>query len=61
MNVQPVSGALGAVVSDIDLAENLGDNTREALYQAFLEHHVLFFRDQSLSPEQLRCAARVIR
>ena len=25
VNVQPVSGALGAVVSDIDLAENLGD------------------------------------
>ena len=57
VNVQPISGALGALVSDIDLAENLGDNTREALYQAFLEHHVLFFRDQSLSPEQLRCAA----
>ena len=35
VNVQPVSGALGAVVSDIDLAENLGDTLAKRYIRRF--------------------------
>ena len=50
MSVRPVSGALGAEVSGVDLAR-LDDAAFAAIYDAFLAHHVLFFHDQSLSPE----------
>jgi taurine dioxygenase len=55
MNIEPVTGALGAEVHDIDLSSDLSNSTTEAVYQAFLEHKVLFFRDQHLDPAgQLR-------
>lgn len=53
--VEPVSGALGAEVRGVDLSSALDDETVTAIRRAFLDHHVLFFRDQDLSPEaQLR-------
>ncbi|MEM7255292.1 MAG: TauD/TfdA family dioxygenase [Pseudomonadota bacterium] len=57
MNIHPMSGALGAEVHDIDIAKGLNPDTRETLRAAFLRHHVLFFRRQTLSPpEQLEFA-----
>jgi len=46
MRVAKVAGALGAEVSGIDLNRDHGGG---ALRSAFLEHGVLFFRDQPLS------------
>jgi len=55
----PVSGVLGAVVHGVDLASDLDDTTVAALGEALVEHHVLFFRDQSLTPrQQMAFAAR---
>ena len=50
--------ALGAIVTGIDLAD-LDDATFRTIHAAFLEHHVLAFRAQDISPDQqLAFAAR---
>lgn len=57
LTVEPLSGALGAEVPDVDLA-NLDDAAFDAVYAAFLEHQVLVFRDQTLDPETYLAVAR---
>jgi taurine dioxygenase len=52
IDVKPLSGALGAEVSGLDLAEALGEGTLAEVRRAFADHLVLVFRDQSLSPGQ---------
>lgn len=52
LGLQPLSGTLGAEVSGIDLAQPLADDVIVAIRQAFVEHSVLVFREQDLSPEQ---------
>ena len=51
--VTPISGAVGAEVSGIDLRAPLDAATVAALRWAFLDHLVLFFRDQPLSDADL--------
>ena len=51
IEVTPVAGALGALVSGADLRD-LDDARFEEVHAAWLEHQVLFFRDQDLTPEQ---------
>ncbi|PYM27138.1 MAG: taurine dioxygenase [Candidatus Rokuibacteriota bacterium] len=58
MRVQPVAGAIGAEVSGVDLSKDLDDATVAALRRAWLEHLVLFFRDQDLSPARFLAFAR---
>jgi taurine dioxygenase len=52
IEVEPLSEFVGAEVSGIDLSENVGEESVRELRQAFGEHGVLFFRDQSLTPAQ---------
>jgi taurine dioxygenase len=52
LDIAPVSGVIGAEIHGIDLAAPLSDETVAAVRRAFNEHQVLFFRDQSLTPEQ---------
>ncbi len=52
LELEPISGVLGATVQGVDLASELSTETVAAIRQAFVEYHVLFFRDQSLTPEQ---------
>jgi taurine dioxygenase len=47
-----VSGALGAEVSGIDFREPLDADGQKALANSLVEHQVLFFRDQDLTPDQ---------
>lgn len=51
ITVAPVSGALGAEISGVDLATDLDDATIAEIRSALLAHHVVFFRDQALSPD----------
>jgi taurine dioxygenase len=50
VEVTRLNGALGAEVRGVDLAQSLDRPTTAALRQAFLDHLVLLFRGQSLSP-----------
>lgn len=50
--LKPLSGALGAEVSGVDLARDLDDETFTELREALAGYGVLVFRDQELSPEQ---------
>ena len=59
LTVSPVSGTLGAEVAGVDLSDPLDDDVVAELRAALLAHHVLFFRDQQLTPEaQLRFGRR---
>ncbi len=57
VQVRPVSGALGAEVLGVDLSQPLSDEAFAAIRQAFLEHLVIFFRDQAITPAQHRAFA----
>ncbi|MEE8247799.1 MAG: TauD/TfdA family dioxygenase [Alphaproteobacteria bacterium] len=46
--VRPLSAVAGAEVIGLDLALPLDVGTRAAVYDAFVRHHVLAFRDQRL-------------
>lgn len=49
----------GAEITGIDLTVPVDDTTADALRQAFLDHKVLVFRDQHLTPDQHVAAVRV--
>ena len=50
--VRPTSGALGAELLDINLAQELDAVVVADIRHALQEHGVIFFRDQRLTPEQ---------
>jgi len=52
LTITPISPAIGAVISGIDIAQPLEQDNRDAIEQALLAHHVLFFRDQPITPQQ---------
>src|SRR5437762_1271800 len=58
IGIHPVSGAVGAEITGVDLATGLDDQTLGMLRQAWLDHLVLFFRDQPLTPAQFLAFAR---
>jgi taurine dioxygenase len=45
---------IGAVVEGLRIGESLDESQFEAIQAALVRHHVLFFRDQSLTPTQHR-------
>lgn len=51
MKITPFSRGCGAEVHDIQIAA-LSDPQLDGLRSAFIEHGLLFFRDQQLSPEE---------
>ena len=58
MEVRPISGALGAELFGPDLRRPLDDATVVRVRQALLDHLVIFFRDQDLTPDQFLGFAR---
>ena len=49
ITVESVAGALGAEVSGVDLREPIGDTVYDEIHSAWMEHQVLFLRDQDLT------------
>lgn len=52
LHITPISSALGAQISGVDLSRELTTEQRNAIEQALLAHQVLFFRDQPITPQQ---------
>jgi taurine dioxygenase len=60
LSVEPVGGALGVEIHGVDLASELSDETVAAIRAMWLEHLVVFFRDQVLGPDEFLAFARRI-
>src|SRR4029453_8669362 len=60
LEVRRIAGALGAEVHGVDLSAPLVADTAGEIRQALLEHLVIFFRDQDLTPAQFLAFARSI-
>ena len=55
MEIRRIAGALGAEILGVDLSR---DFPEEEIRKAFLEHQVIFFREQRLEPAQFMAFAR---
>jgi taurine dioxygenase len=60
ISVTPIAGALGAEIGGVDLATDLSDETVAEIRRAWLDHLVVFFRDQPLTPAEFLAFARRI-
>lgn len=52
MDIRPLSDVLGAEIFGLDLSKPLDEETFAAVHRAHLEHLVLVFRGQTLTPQQ---------
>ncbi|MCZ2495308.1 TauD/TfdA family dioxygenase [Xylophilus sp. Kf1] len=52
LTIQPLGPALGAEVIGLDLSAPLDADDFARIHQAHLDHHVLVFRDQRITPAQ---------
>ena len=60
LRVKPVAGALGALISGVDLREAISADLAAEVRQALLQHQVIFLRDQDLTPAQFLRFARAM-
>ena len=58
LEIQPISGALGAELHGVDLGGDVDDGTIAEIRRALLDHGVIFFRDQEFDAEQHKALAR---
>jgi len=52
LDIRPTSAALGAEIAGIDLSQPMDDATFKAVEAALHQHEVIYFRGQSITPEQ---------
>ncbi len=58
LDIRPLSPLIGAEIAGLDLSRPLGEPVVGAVRQALNHHHVVFFRDQQLTPGQQADFAR---
>ena len=58
MKVRRLAGALGAEIEAVDLAARLSPDAVAEIRRALLEHQVIFFHDQPLTPAQFMAFAQ---
>ncbi len=56
--IRPYATAIGAEVLGVDLAQPLDNAGWATIHDAYLEHHVLFFPEQELTPDEHVAFAR---
>ena len=47
----PTSGSIGVEIHNVDLSKELSESTFSEIRETFIDHGLIFFRDQDLSPE----------
>jgi taurine dioxygenase len=58
IGIHPISPTIGAEISGVDISVPLAPEVVAAIRQAWTTHHVIFFRDQSLTADQQADFAR---
>ncbi len=58
IEVKPIAGALGAEIAGVDMARELDDEVVAEVRHAFLDHLVIFLRNQRVTPQQQLAFAR---
>lgn len=59
LDIRPIAGALGAEIYGVNLTRDLDDAMFQSIHQALLDHCVIVFRNQDISPQtQLGFAKR---
>jgi len=58
ISVRPLTPAIGAVIDHVDLSHELSPSIVDTIRAAFLEHQVVFFNQQDLTPKTLVQVAR---
>ena len=58
LEIRPITLTIGAEIGGIDLAKPLTEAVRQEVRSALLEFGVIFFRDQTITPEQQVAFAR---
>ena len=51
LKINPITTVIGAEISGIDLSQTLDAEIQDQIYNALMQHLVLFFRDQDLTPQ----------
>jgi taurine dioxygenase len=52
LRVKRIAGAVGAEIHGVDLSQGISSSLAAEIREIFLEHCVIFFRDQNLTPAQ---------
>jgi len=52
ITVTPASPAVGAIIGNVDIAGGVSDEQFAEIRQAYIDHGVIFFRDQHLTEQQ---------
>ena len=52
ITIRKIAGGIGAEIGGVDLSRELSDETIKAIYRAWLDHVVIFFRGQNLTSAQ---------
>lgn len=58
LDIRPLSPIIGAEIHGLDLSHPLGERVTADVRRALNSHHVLFFRDQELTPDEQADFAR---
>src|SRR5579872_4185095 len=58
-SIAPLTDHTGAEVVGLDFRKPIDADTRAALNDAFVEHHVLVVRDQDFSPDDFKVAVQL--
>ena len=57
--INPISGSIGAEIHGVNLSTDLSDAVFSEIRQTFIDHGLIFFRNQELTPDDhLRFAKR---